>query len=851
MPPVTLAKELYSVHERVVDSSVRALPMIRKGSLALLAQALISGSNFLLTILLARWLAPGSYGAYTLAYSIFLFAASFHNALLLEPMGVLGPASHGKRLSAYVGQLIRLHFAIALFLALLVAVGAGVIPHLSSVTGLSTALWGACLGIPWILFFWFLRQAAYLDLRPAVAVRGAVTYALVIVLMLSVLRFAGWLTAFSAFLTQALAAIVAGIFLLTWIRPQLKSAPDSIPMLSIWSQHWKYGRWVVMTAFVYWFSGQAFYFIAAALMKIEDVGTLSALQNFVAPLSQFVTALSLLFLPWASARFASQDGQSFQRAINRISLVFVGAGAAYWVCIAAFGRWLTVILYHGKYVQSAGLIPVLAFSVVLIAASQGPAIGLRAMQAPSKILAGYSVAAAFSILAGFALTRYWGLAGNVLGMAVSSLCFFITVTYCYRSKLRRLEVRDRAERAHFDTTTARVAWLIPSLARANYMQPLFREFTKLFSNTIVFTGLWHGFVPGCEGTFRLRWLAGYRFVTLKKAGKGYGRGFFWAPLSAIRELLTFRPNIIFTSAFSIWTLYALTLKAFTRSRVIIFWEGTSATVAYLDSPVRLRIRKVMARLADASVSNMRMGVEYLRDVLGVPDSKLLHHPYEVADPSVLCSGANEVRLGGIEHPTFLFVGSIIPRKGWSCLIEAASRLVERGLDRFSLVFVGAGDQGADLQAQISLRGLEGFVHQVGQVSYQNLGAYYQASDVFVFPTREDTWGLVLLEAMAFGKPVLCSKYAGSKEMVRHGLNGFIFDPDSPEELASYMAHFIQNPHLVLEFGACSSETIAPYTPARAANVLAGLVVKLMDSEGRGLSSMPYWFWRRCWSHWSR
>jgi glycosyltransferase involved in cell wall biosynthesis len=236
----------------------------------------------------------------------------------------------------------------------------------------------------------------------------------------------------------------------------------------------------------------------------------------------------------------------------------------------------------------------------------------------------------------------------------------------------------------------------------------------------------------------------------------------------------------------------------------------------------------MAALADASISNMRMGIEYLRDVLSVPNSKLLHHPYEVPEPSLLCSGVDEISPKGIQHPAFLFVGSIIPRKGWSSLIKAASILRRRGLDSFSLIIVGTGEQEKDLQQQISSHGLEGFVHLVGQVGYQNLGAYYRACDVFVFPTYEDTWGLVLLEAMAFGKPVLCSQYAGSREMVRHGVNGFIFDPYSHEELAEYMAQFIQNPRLALEFGKWSSAAIAPYTPARAATVLANLGAKVMD-----------------------
>jgi glycosyltransferase involved in cell wall biosynthesis/O-antigen/teichoic acid export membrane protein len=813
-------------------------PIIKKGSLALLAQALMSGSNFAISILLARWLAPGQYGAYTLVFSIFFFVSSFHSALLLEPMGVLGPASYRECLGTYVGRLIQLHFMIAMSLAGIMAIAASLGRFLGAANGVSAALWGACVGIPWILFYFVLRQAAYIDLRPELVVRGSAVYAIVVLSILFFFRSSSWLNPFSAFLIQTAGSICAAILLFVWMRPRLKSRPELAPMRAVWRQHWTYGRWVVLTTFVYWLSAQAFYFLAAALLRMEDVGTLSALQNFVAPLTQFVTASSLLLLPWTSGRFTNNDQASFQRLVKGITLLFIGAGVAYVALTIVAGKWLIVFFYHGKYAQSARLIPLFALSGAFIAASQGPAIGLRAMQAPSRIFTAYSVAAVFSLLIGFALTKWWGLAGNVLGLAASSLCFLVTVTCCYQSKLRQLTLGNGSKRILRDPVNTRVAWLIPSLARGNYMQPLFSEFTKLFPRTIVFTGLWNGFANGYEGTFSLRCLSGYKFVAFKKGKNGYGRGFFWAPFAAVRELLTFRPNVIFASGFSIWTLYALAFRALSGCRVIILWEGTTPTVAYLDSPVRLAVRRFMTRLADAGISNMRAGIEYLRDVLAAPDFKLLHHPYEVPEPSLLSSGVEDAGLQCLPRPVFLFVGSIISRKGWTRLIDAAASLVQRGCSSFSVLIVGTGEEEGDLRERIWSHGLERIVHVAGPVAYANLGAYYRACDVFVFPTYEDTWGLVLLEAMAFGKAVLCSKFAGSREMVRHGVNGFVFDPHDREELAQYMARFIENPRLGQEFGKRSAEGMAPYTPLKAANVLAGLVTEVAERKSGTVPLIP-------------
>ena len=131
--------------------------------------------------------------------------------------------------------------------------------------------------------------------------------------------------------------------------------------------------------------------------------------------------------------------------------------------------------------------------------------------------------------------------------------------------------------------------------------------------------------------------------------------------------------------------------------------------------------------------------------------------------------------------------------------------------------------------------LESIVHLMGQIRYEDLGALFLASDVFVLPTLEDVWAVVVLEAMAFGKPVLCSQYAGAKELVEHGVNGYIFDPRSSGELAEHMARFIQQPGLIAEFGQKSKEIIAPHTTAGAAKVLESLVLRLLGPKERELA----------------
>jgi O-antigen/teichoic acid export membrane protein len=431
VPSLAFAKEFSPSFTRVRDYCSRGLPWVGKGSLAVLDQGLISGSNFLIGILLARWLAPGQYGAYALAFSIFLFASGFHNALLLEPMSVFGPASYGKCLPAYLGKLLRLHFVLVFFTGLVVA---AILHYFTADRALTSALWGVCIATPLILFFWLCRRAAYIKLAPGLAAGGASAYCFVLICLLLLIKSVGWLSGFTAFLIQSLAATAAAILLLAFLAPQFdpRSGPSGSAVVR---QHWRYGRWTVATQFVYWLSGNAYYVIVAAFLRMQDVAALRALQNFTLPFGQFLSAISLLVLPWASARYAEEGGLGFRRRIRQITLVLMAVASAYYAVLWLFGGRIMAILYAGRYTDFAYLLMLAAAPVVVLAASQGSAIALQAMQAPAEVFLAYSVSAALTILAGVALARYWGLAGALIGILTSSLGFCIVVTWRCRRKL--------------------------------------------------------------------------------------------------------------------------------------------------------------------------------------------------------------------------------------------------------------------------------------------------------------------------------------------------------------------------------------------------------------------------------
>ena len=367
----------------------------------------------------------------------------------------------------------------------------------------------------------------------------------------------------------------------------------------------------------------------------------------------------------------------------------------------------------------------------------------------------------------------------------------------------------------------RIAWTIPSLKPANYWQPIWREFTKIFNQTTIFTGLWSGFVRGFEGTFTVEVVGKTQFVEIIP-GVGYSQGFIYVSPKIVSHLLKFQPHVIFASGFSLWTLLVLLFKPWGKWRVIIIYDGSSPTIDFTYSKWRLIIRRTMVRCADAVITNSHGGKAYLTKILNAEDRYVFARPYQISDAKTLL-GHQQQRLESeleLQRPIFLFVGKVIPRKGLQFLLEACAILQQQGEQKYTLLIVGDGEQRAELEALSQKYGLIDRIQWLGWLNYDRLGNYFRKADVFVFPTLEDVWGLVLLEAMSFGKPILSSKWAGSSELVVEGENGYIFEPQEPEKLAELMRRFIDDPNLIVSMGHKSQQLIAEHTPETAAQFLA-------------------------------
>lgn len=150
------------------------------------------------------------------------------------------------------------------------------------------------------------------------------------------------------------------------------------------------------------------------------------------------------------------------------------------------------------------------------------------------------------------------------------------------------------------------------------------------------------------------------------------------------------------------------------------------------------------------------------------------------------------------QPLLLFVGRLRHYKGVDVLIRAMSAVPDA-----QALIVGIGPEEAACRALAQSEGVAERVHFLGEVSDEELTTLYQAAQLFVLPStnRAETFGIVQIEAMASGLPVICTELGtGTSFVNRHGETGFVIPPSDPAALAAAIVQIFGNPDLARRMG---------------------------------------------------
>ena len=145
-------------------------------------------------------------------------------------------------------------------------------------------------------------------------------------------------------------------------------------------------------------------------------------------------------------------------------------------------------------------------------------------------------------------------------------------------------------------------------------------------------------------------------------------------------------------------------------------------------------------------------------------------------------------------------------KGMDTLVSALPRLLHEWTD-LQLVAVGEGDDQAWFEQLAEGCGVRRHVHFFSGLSYSELAACYSACEIFALPSRGEGFGLVYLEAMARGKPVIGGAHGGAPEVIDDGRSGYLVQHGDAPQLATSIETLLANPEMAREMGARGRERV--------------------------------------------
>lgn len=242
------------------------------------------------------------------------------------------------------------------------------------------------------------------------------------------------------------------------------------------------------------------------------------------------------------------------------------------------------------------------------------------------------------------------------------------------------------------------------------------------------------------------------------------------------------------------------------------------------------IKRFLFKGASACFSSGRSATEYFK-YYGIPEERIpVHNFSSLTKGDILLKPVSKEEKSKLrrqlnieDKKTVITVGQFIHRKGFDVLLKAW----KQADDKAQLLIIGGGDEQISYEKFVKENGLQN-VRIIGFMQKEELFKYYCASDIFVLPTREDVWGLVVNEAMAVGLPVITTDNCNAGlELIENGINGYIVPVENDNELAEKILYLLSDSSLCESMSINNLKKIENFTIEKVAQSHIEVINKTM------------------------
>jgi glycosyltransferase involved in cell wall biosynthesis len=277
-----------------------------------------------------------------------------------------------------------------------------------------------------------------------------------------------------------------------------------------------------------------------------------------------------------------------------------------------------------------------------------------------------------------------------------------------------------------------------------------------------------------------------------------GAFLFWADI--VRVIQKISPDIVHAQSLGTG-VPALVSKKLLKIPYVVWGQGSDV---YLPDWFTKLTSKTIIKNAGSAIAlteDMKRAMQamYDRDIAIVPNGIDLKE-YTSERPMQNVEGAEK---------RILFVGRLHPVKGVRYLLQAMS-IVHQELPEAKLILVGDGEEREYLENLTGSLGIRKYVEFVGRIPHERVPDYMHHADVFVLPSLSESFGLVNLEAMACGLPIVATRVGGIPDLIEDGANGYLIDPMNQQQIAEAVLKLLQNEMLWKEMSDNNRKEVEKY-----------------------------------------
>ncbi len=397
-------------------------------------QLIVSGSNFLMGALVARFLGIDAFGVFALAWMIVLFVQSLQSALVLSPMMSIGPKQSPEQTRSYYA-VVAVH-QIALAMASAVTVYA--ICKISGLVGWGEVSSELSLSLATTILFVqiheFLRRYNFTRGHVRrVIVSDVVRYGSLIAALVYMMQAPGEQPGIPGVLyLTAGSALLAALVLLPG-APSLQGARARL--VEVTQRHFRVSRWLVGSAILLWVTSNFFIIAAGAILGPAAVGALRAAQTLMGVTNVFFQAAESFVPPQASRIFHADGLAGLRRFIFRLTLFGASVtGLACLVLVVPARFWLTLV-FGQEYSEYGFVVAGYGAWFFLLACLVPLRFAFQAVEKTRPDFTGYIIGSIFTLAASYPLARYFGVLGAITGVVVAQLVMLINLQIEYRRLL--------------------------------------------------------------------------------------------------------------------------------------------------------------------------------------------------------------------------------------------------------------------------------------------------------------------------------------------------------------------------------------------------------------------------------